>query len=85
MIAYPDTSFLSALYRRQDHSPAAAAHFADMKEPLHVSTLLPYEFRQRIRFLAWLHRQNPAKGFPQPTPTRPWPTFNPISTAVRSY
>ena len=65
MIAYPDTSFLSALYRRQDHSPAAAAHFADMTEPLHVSTLLLCEFRQGMRFQAWLHRQNPAKGFPQ--------------------
>ena len=65
MIAYPDTSFLCALYRRQDNSPAAAAHFADMKEPLHVSTLLLYEFRQGVRFQAWLHRQNPAKGFPQ--------------------
>jgi hypothetical protein len=65
MIAYPDTSFLCALYRRQDSSPAAAAHFADMKETLHVSTLLLYEFRQGMRFQAWLHRQNPAKGFPQ--------------------
>ena len=65
MIAYPDTSFLCALYRRQDNSPAAAAHFADMKEPLHVSTLLLYEFRQGMRFQAWLHRQNPAKGCPQ--------------------
>lgn len=64
MIAYPDTSFLCALYRRQDNSPAAAAHFADMEEPLHVSTLLLYEFRQGMRFHAWLHRQNPAKGFP---------------------
>ena len=25
MIAFPDTSFLCALYRRQDNSPAAAA------------------------------------------------------------
>lgn len=65
MIAYPDTSFLCALYRRQDNSPAAAAHFADMKEPLHVSTLLLYEFRQGMRFQSWLHRQNPAQGFPQ--------------------
>lgn len=65
MIAYPDTSFLCALYRRQDNSPAAAAHFADMKEPLHVSTLLLYEFGQGMRFQAWLHRQNPAKGCPQ--------------------
>lgn len=64
MIAYPDTSFMCVLYRRQDNSPAVAAHFAYMKEPLNVSSLLLYQFRQGIRFQAWRHRQNPAKGFP---------------------
>lgn len=65
MIAYPDTSFLCALYRRQDNSPAAAAHFKAMPEALHVSTLLLYELRQSLRFQVWLHSQNPAKGFTQ--------------------
>ena len=65
MIAFPDTSFLCAFYRRQDNSPAAAAHFKSMTEALHVSGLLLYEFRQSLRFQVWLHRQNPRKGFPQ--------------------
>jgi hypothetical protein len=45
MIAFPDTSFLCALYRRQDNSPAAA-YFKAMPEALHISGLLLYEFRQ---------------------------------------
>jgi predicted nucleic acid-binding protein len=65
MIAFPDTSFLCSFYRRQDNSPAAAAHFKSMTEALHVSGLLLYEFRQSLRFQVWLHRQNPRKGFPQ--------------------
>lgn len=65
MIAYPDTSFLCALYRRQDNSPAAAAYFKTMPEALHVSSLLLFEFRQSLRFHVWLHAQNPHKGFPQ--------------------
>lgn len=65
MIAYPDTSFLCAIYRRQDNSPAAAAHFKTMPEALHVSSLLLFEFRQSLRFQVWLHAQNPLKGFSQ--------------------
>lgn len=65
MIAFPDTSFLCAIYRRQDNSPAAAAHFKAMTEPLHVSSLLLYEFRQSVRFQVWLHSQDKAKGYPQ--------------------
>jgi predicted nucleic acid-binding protein len=65
MIAFPDTSFLCALYVPQDNSPAAAAHFRDMPEVLHVSGLLLYEFRQSVRFQIWLHRQDRKKGYPQ--------------------
>lgn len=65
MIAYPDTSFLCALHRRQDNSPEAAAHFKTMPEALHVSSLLLFEFRQSLRFQVWLHAQNPQKGFSQ--------------------
>ena len=65
MIAYPDTSFLCALYRRQDNSPTAAEHTKTMSEPLHVSSLLLFEFRQSLRFQVWLHAQNPHKGFSQ--------------------
>jgi predicted nucleic acid-binding protein len=65
MIAFPDTSFLRAFYRRQDNSPAAAAHFKAMPEALHVSGPLLYEFRQSVRFQVWLHARDKSKGHPQ--------------------
>ncbi|HOC57172.1 MAG TPA: type II toxin-antitoxin system VapC family toxin [Verrucomicrobiota bacterium] len=64
MIAFPDTSFLCAFYRRQSNSPIAAAHAATMKEPLHVTALLVYEFRQSLRFQVWRHSHNPRQGMP---------------------
>jgi predicted nucleic acid-binding protein len=53
MIAYPDTSFLVSLYVRQIHSPRAAAHFAAMQEPLHVTDLVLYEFRLAVRLAVY--------------------------------
>jgi len=60
--AYPDTSFLYAFYVKQSNSPAAAAHAATMKEPLHVTALLVYEFRQSLRFQVWRRSANPREG-----------------------
>jgi predicted nucleic acid-binding protein len=60
--AYPDTSFLYAFYVKQSNSPAAAAHAATMREPLHVTALLAYEFRQSLRFQVWRHSANPREG-----------------------
>ena len=65
MIAFPDTSFLCALYRRQNNSPQAAAYFQSSPEVLHVSGLLLYEFRQSLRFQVWLHAQDKTKGHPR--------------------
>jgi predicted nucleic acid-binding protein len=65
MIAFPDTSFLCALYVRQGNSLTAAAHFQKMPEALHVSGLLLYEFRQSVRFQVWLHGRDKNKGYPQ--------------------
>ena len=65
MNAFPDTSFLCAMYVRQDNSPMAAAHFQKMPEALHVSGLLLYEFRQSVRFQVWLHARDKAGGYPQ--------------------
>lgn len=65
MIAFPDTSFLCALYVRQDNSTAAAAHFKAMTEALHVSSLMLYEFRQSVRFQVWLHSRDKSKGYSQ--------------------
>jgi predicted nucleic acid-binding protein len=65
MIAFPDTSFLCALYVRQDNSPAAAAHFQKMPEALSVSGLLLYEFRQSVRFQVWLQAWDKSRGYSQ--------------------
>ncbi|HUB68762.1 MAG TPA: type II toxin-antitoxin system VapC family toxin [Candidatus Methylacidiphilales bacterium] len=67
MIAYPDTSFLCALYRLQANSPKAAAHFKRMREPLGVSSLLLFEFRQSLRYPAFLHEKDLRKGFDRTT------------------
>ncbi len=66
MTAYPDTSFLCAFYLKQSNSPAAAAHAATMKEPLQVTTLLAYEFRQSLRFQVWRRTANPREGVAPP-------------------
>src|SRR5205807_415164 len=65
MTAYPDTSFLCAFYLKQSNSPAAAAHAATMKEPLHTTELLRYEFRQALRFQVWRRASNPREGVSQ--------------------
>jgi predicted nucleic acid-binding protein len=62
--AYPDTSFLCALYRTQDNSPQALAYRAAMSEPLHVTRLLLWEFRQSVRFQAFRHKHNREVGYP---------------------
>ncbi|MEI6033031.1 MAG: PIN domain-containing protein [Verrucomicrobiae bacterium] len=64
MIAYPDTSFLCALYRTQDNSERALAYRETMTEPLHVTRLLLWEFRQAVRFQAFRHRKDAAVGYP---------------------
>ena len=66
MIAYPDTSFLCAFYLKQSNSQAAAAHAATMKEPLHLTALLTYEFRQSLRFQVWRRAANPREGVALP-------------------
>ncbi|MGZ8941132.1 MAG: hypothetical protein ACXW32_18155, partial [Limisphaerales bacterium] len=53
MIAYPDTSFLYAFYLRQTNSPAAAAYAASADEPLNLTDLVRFEFRQSLRFQVW--------------------------------
>lgn len=66
MTAYPDTSFLCAFYLKQSNSQAAAAHAATMKEPLHATALLAYEFRQSLRFQVWRRAANPRQGVALP-------------------
>ncbi len=65
MTDYPDTSFLCAVYREQDNSTEADAYRECMTEPIRVSTLLEFEFRQAIRLQVWLHSQDKKKGYAQ--------------------
>ena len=67
MIAYPDTSFLCAFYRKQANSAQAASYFAKMPEALHVASPLLFEFRQSIRWQTFLHEKDPSKGYDRPT------------------
>ncbi len=70
MKAYPDTSFLCALYRLQANSQEAAAYFAALPGPLEVTTLLLYEFKQGVRFQIRLHRHDRFKGYSQAEGTK---------------
>lgn len=63
MIAYPDTSFLCALYRLQTNSIKAAVHVTQMPEALHVASPLLFEFRQSIRWQSYLNTKDASKGF----------------------
>jgi predicted nucleic acid-binding protein len=60
---YPDTSFLCALYRRQDNTENAIACRTSLKEALPVTALVLFEFRQSVRFQAYLRRQDARKGY----------------------
>ena len=62
MRAYPDTTFLFSFYLKQQHSSRAAAYAATMREPLSLTSLLQYEFRQALRFQAFRNIQNPREG-----------------------
>jgi predicted nucleic acid-binding protein len=64
LIAYPDTSFLYALYREQDNSDRALAFRETMSEPLHITRLLLWEFRQSLRFQAFRNTNNRNVGYP---------------------
>ncbi len=63
MIAFPDTSFLCALYVPQSTSAAAIAQYQKLTEPLHVSALLLGEFRQSVRFQIFRHSRDPSLGY----------------------
>jgi len=61
--AYPDTSFLCALYRLQFDSAKAAEYFKRLAGPLWVTSLLLFEFRQSVRLQVWLNGRDKNKGF----------------------
>ena len=70
MTSYPDTSFLCALYRRQNNTSEAVTHRVSMKEPLPVTALVLFEFRQSVRWQAFLHRKDASKGYGKREGTR---------------
>jgi predicted nucleic acid-binding protein len=63
MIAFPDTSFLCGLYRKQENSNKALRYVSGMQEALHVSSFLLFEFRQAARFQVFLRTQNKTLGY----------------------
>jgi predicted nucleic acid-binding protein len=65
--AYPDTSFLCALYVAQSTSSAAIAHYQQMREPLYVTALLLGEFRQSVRFQIFRHSRDATLGYARKT------------------
>lgn len=63
MTGYPDTSFLYALYRRQENTAQAISRRASITGPLPVTALVLYEFRQSVRWQNWLHHKDASKGY----------------------
>jgi predicted nucleic acid-binding protein len=63
MRCFPDTSFLSALYRSQVNSVRADEYMAGVSGTLGVSSLLILEFRQSVRLQIRLHLNDGSKGF----------------------
>jgi predicted nucleic acid-binding protein len=63
MNAFADTSFLYALYRPQENSLAADAFLERTSEPVHVSSLVLFEFRQSTRFQVFRFSKDRTQGF----------------------
>jgi predicted nucleic acid-binding protein len=63
MKVFADTSFLYALYRPQQNSLVADAFLEKIREPLHVSSLVLFEFRQSARFQVFRFSKDRTQGF----------------------
>jgi predicted nucleic acid-binding protein len=63
MNAFADTSFLYALYRQQENSPVADTFVQTAREPVHVSSLVLFEFRQSARYQAFRFSKDRRQGF----------------------
>jgi predicted nucleic acid-binding protein len=61
--AFADTSFLCALYRVQDNSPAAYRLAEGLKEPVTVSSLVLFAFRQSVRLQAFRFSSDRTQGY----------------------
>lgn len=63
MNAFADTSLLCALYRVQDNSPVAYKLAEGMKEPIAVSSLVLFEFRQSVRLQVFRFTKDRTLGY----------------------
>lgn len=63
MNAFADTSLLCALYREQDNSPDADRLMQRESAPVHVSSLVLFEFRQSLRLQAFRFSKDRTQGF----------------------
>ena len=63
MNVFADISFLHALYRPQQNSLMADAFLEKLREPLHVSSLVLFEFRQSARFQVFRYSKDKTQGF----------------------
>ena len=63
MNAFPDTSFLCSLYRKQVYSSRAIEFMDKARVPLPITTLLLLEFRQSTRLQSWLYDRDKTRGF----------------------
>lgn len=60
---FPETSFLCALYRKQEQTSQAIDLREKIPDPLPVSPLVLFEFRQSVRFQMRLHQNSRKLGF----------------------
>jgi predicted nucleic acid-binding protein len=63
MNAFADTSFLYALYRQQENSPVADGLIGKAREPVYVSSLVLFEFRQSARLQVFRFSKDKTQGF----------------------
>jgi predicted nucleic acid-binding protein len=61
--AFADTSLLCALYREQDNSREADRLMRRESEPVHVSSLALFEFRQSVRLQAFRFSKDRTHGY----------------------
>ena len=80
---FADTSLLYALYRPQDNSPDADRLVKKKVEPLHVSSLVLFEFRQSARFQAFRFSKDRTEGFSKQEAQRMLDTLQTNITAGR--
>lgn len=65
MSVFADTSIVCALTRLQDSTAHVYSLIAHFKEPIHLSALVIFEFRQSVRLQAFRFSRDRSQGFPK--------------------